>query len=569
MGLVLGGGAAVSLLAACQPAAPAAPTAAPAAAAAATTPPAPTTAPAPKPTAAPAPTSAPTTAPAATQAAAPTTTPAVGAGQPKSGGKIKIARSQDSDTLDPHKSTLLVAHEIFYQVFSCLAYIDLKGKVNPAVAQSWELSNQNMTLTFKLKPGINFHDGTPLDAKAVEFTVNRHLSADIKSPTTWMLGPIDSVKAMDDMTVAYNFKKPFVPIWAGIGFAYTAPISPAAVQKYGDDFGRNPVGAGPYKFVSWVPDQGLTLQKNSEFKAGSPFFTNQSVGYVDQATYVVIPEDSTRIAALQAGDVDVITGTGALPADKAKTLSQQPGIKVITGNGPSSWHFMLNTTKGIFKDVQVRQAVNYALDQSKLIDLYLAGYGQVGKGILGSAMPDFDPNITTYAYDPAKAKQLLSAAGVSNATAKALLIDTPAYRRMAEIVQNDLKQVGITMDIQAMPVGELFAAGPKLESDMVHFGYTWAPDGDIIAGFVGSKGPYNFHGFSNPDWDTALDQARGEFDQAKRRAIYQKVADEANKQALFLQLPEEYYLAAARDYVQGLTLDAVGFHHLQDVWLSK
>jgi peptide/nickel transport system substrate-binding protein len=567
MALVLGGGAAVSLVAACQPAAPPAPTSAPAATAAPTTS-------APQPTSAPAPTSAPTappptTAPAVAQAAAPTTTPAVAAGPPVAGGKIKIARSQDSDSLDPHKSTLLVAHEIFYQIFSCLAYIDLKGTVNPAVAQSWQFSNQNMTLTFKLKPGITFHDGTPLDAKAVEFTVNRHLNPDIKSPTTWMLGPIDNVKAVDDVTVAYNFKKPFVPIWAGIGFAYTAPISPTAVQKYGDDFGRNPVGAGPYKFVSWVPDQGLTLQKNPDFKAGSPFFTNQNVGYLDEATYVVIPEDSTRIAALQSGDVDVITGTGALPADKAKTLAQQSGIKIITGNGPNSWHFMLNTTTGIFKDVQVRQAVNHALDQSKLVDLYLAGYGQIGKGIIGSAMPDFDPNITTYAYDPTKAKQLLDASGVSDATVNAILIDTPAYRRMAEIVQNDLKQIGITMNIQAMPVGEVFAAGPKLQTDMVHFGYTWAPDDDIIAGFLGTKAPYNFHGFSNPDWDTALDQARSEFDQGKRRAIYQKVADEANKQALFLQLPEEYYLAAARDNVQGLTLDAVGFHHLQDVWLSK
>jgi len=464
---------------------------------------------------------------------------------------------------------LLVAHEIFYQIFSCLSYIDLKGKVNPAVAQSWELSNDNKTLTFKLKPGITFHDGTPLDAKAVEFTANRQTNPETKSPTIWMLGPIDSVKAIDDLTVAYNFKKPFVPIWAGIGFAYTAPISPTAVQKYGSDFGRNPVGAGPYKFVSWVPDQGLVLQKNPDFKAGSPFFTNQGVGYLDQATYSVIPEDSSRIAALQAGDVDVITGTGALPADKAKTLSQTPGLKVITGNGPQSWHFELNTTKGIFKDVQVRQAVNHALNQPKLVDLYLAGYGSVGKGLLGSAMPDFDPNITTYAYDPAKAMQLLQAAGVSNATVKALLIDTPAYRRMAEIVQADLKQVGISMDIQAMPVGELFAAGPKLEADMVHFGYTWAPDGDIMAGFIGTKGPYNFNGIANPGWDGALDQARSEFDQAKRRALYQKVADEANKQAIFLQLPEEYYLAAAKDYVQGLTLDAVGFHHLQDVWLSK
>jgi ABC-type transport system substrate-binding protein len=125
------------------------------------------------------------------------------------------------------------------------------------------------------------------------------------------------------------------------------------------------------------------------------------------------------------------------------------------------------------------------------------------------------------------------------------------------------------MDIQAMPVGELFAAGPKLEADMVHFGYTWAPDSDIIAGFLGSNGPYNFTGYKNPDWDTKLDQARGELDPQARRKIYQQIADEANKQALFLQLPEELYLAAARDYVMDLTLDAVGFHHLQDVWLNK
>jgi len=489
--------------------------------------------------------------------------------QAKPGGKIRIARSQESDSLDPHKSTLLVAHEVMYQIFDSLIYLAGDGTVKPGAAVSWELSDGNRTLTFKLRPNLKFHDGTPVNAEAVKFTVDRHLDPAIASPTKWMHGPIDSVSAVDEMTVAYHYKEPFVPVFVGLSFSYLAPISPAAVQKFGDDFARNPVGSGPFKFVSWMPDQGIELERNPEHDWGTPFFKNTGAPYLEGATYVVIPEDSTRLAALTAGDVDAVSGTNAVPADKAKTLAETPGIKIITGNGPNAWMFELNTTRPPFSDLRVRQAVNHAVDQQKLVDLYLSGYGKPGISLAGSALPGHKPDVTTYPYNPDKARELLKEAGVSGVTVKALVIDTPAYRRMAEIVQADLKAVGITMDITALPVGELFAAGPKLEADMVHFGYTWGPDPDLIGGFVASDGPYNFTGYKNPALDEKIKAQRSEFDMAKRMALVGEIQEEAARQALFLMLPEEQYIAAVRDYVMDLTLDAVGFHHLQDIWLNK
>ena len=246
------------------------------------------------------------------------------------GGFLRVARGQESDTLDPHKTSLLVAHEIAWQIYDSLIYLDEAGEIYPGLALSWEFSNGNKTVTFALRPDVKFHDGTPFNADAVKFTVERHLDPATASPTGWILGPIDHVEVIDDLTVAYHYKEPFVALWVGLSYSYCAPISPTAVEVHGDQFGRNPVGTGPFKFIEWVPDQGITLERNEEHDWGTPMYTNTGEPYLDGAAYVVIPEDATRIAALSSGEIDVISGTDSVPIDKIRQLERMDGIKVYT-----------------------------------------------------------------------------------------------------------------------------------------------------------------------------------------------------------------------------------------------
>ena len=370
---------------------------------------------------------------------------------------------QASDTLDPQKTALLVAHEITWQIYNSLIYLDESGKVYPGLAKSWSFSDDHKTVTFKLRPKVKFHDGTPFNAEAVRFTVERHLNPATASPTSWILGPIDHVEVIEELTVAYHYKEPFVALWVGLGYSYCAPISPAAIKKYGDQFGRNPVGTGPFKFIKWEPDRGITLARNDEHDWATPMYTNKGAPYLDGATYVVIPEDATRLAALGSGEVDVISGTDSVPVDKIRQLKRMPGIKVYTRPAVEVYYSYINTKLKPLDDVRVRKAMNYAVDKQKLITLVLDGYGKPAYSPVTSAFSYYNPAVEKigYDHDPAKAKALMKEAGQEGGFAvDYLVIDNPVYRRIAEVVQQDLAQINIQLKIQTYPVSELFALGP-------------------------------------------------------------------------------------------------------------
>jgi peptide/nickel transport system substrate-binding protein len=497
---------------------------------------------------------------------------ALAAGMPRlraqtEGGTLRIARGQESDTLDPHKTTLLVAHEVCWQIYDPLIYLDEAGKVYPALALSWAFSNDNKTVTFKLRPDIKFHDGTPFNADAVKFTVDRHLDAKTASPTSWILGPIDKVEVVDPMTVAYHYKDPFIALWVGLGYSYCAPISPAAVAKFGDQYGRNPVGTGPFKFVSWEPDQGITLERNAEHTWATPMYANQGAAHLEGATYVVIPEDATRIAALMSGDVDLVSGTDSVPVDKLKQLEKTEGIKTYTRPAVGLYYSYINTKIKPLDDVRVRKAMNYALDKKKMITLVLDGFGKPAYSPVGTAFADYEPAVEKigYDYDLDKAKALMKEAGQeAGFTIDYLVIENPVYRRLAEVIQQDFEKINIKLNIQAYPVGELFAMAPKGEAGLVFFYYTYS-DPDLIYALLKTGQAMSWTFINNPELDKLLDEQRIEFDPAKRKEMLSKIQKIAVEDAHWLYLYEGIYAAAFRENVKGLVLDTVGFHHLQEL----
>jgi peptide/nickel transport system substrate-binding protein len=487
------------------------------------------------------------------------------------GGKISIARGQESDTLDPQKTALLVAHEITWQIYDSLVYLDEAGTVYPGLALSWTFSDNNKTVTFKLRPNVKFHDGTPFNAEVVRFTVERHLDKATASPTSWMLGPIDHVEVIDDLTVAYHYKDPFVALWVGLSYSYCAPISPAAVKKYGDQFGRNPVGTGPFMFVKWEPDKGITLVRNDEHTWATPMYSNKGAAYLEGATYVVIPEDATRLAALQSGAVDVISGTDSVPVDKVTALKHMQDIKVYTRPAVGVYWSYINTKIKPLDDVRVRKAINYAVDKQKIIALVLDGNGKPAYSPVASAFAYYDPACEKigYGYDPAKAKALLKEAGQEAGFAlDYFVIDSPVYRRVAEVVQQDLAAVNIQVKIQSYPVGELFSLGPQGKAGLLFLYYTYS-DPDLLYALLKSGQGISWSFQNDPALDSLLDQQRVEFDHDKRRALLNQVQERVVDEALWLLLYEGEYVAAMRNAVQGLKLDTVGFHHLQEIWVQS
>jgi peptide/nickel transport system substrate-binding protein len=495
------------------------------------------------------------------------------------GSTLKIARGQASDTLDPHKSTLLVAHEVMWQIYDSLIYLDESGTVYPGAATEWAFSDDNLTLTFKLRPDVKFHDGTPLDAQIVKDTVARMLDPATASPNVGMLGPLDSVDVIDPLTVAYKFKEPFAPIFVGLGYSYCAPISIPAVQKFGDQYGRNPVGTGPYKFVSWNADDSIVLEKNPEHTWSTTFYKTQQPPQIDRVEFVVIPEDATRLSALSSGEVDVVAGTDAVPIDKIKSLQSEAGIKVVTRPVVGVYYANFNHKMKPFDDVRVRQAISYAVDRESIVGLVLDGQGKPAVSLLSSAFGDYNPNVEPYTYDPDKAKALLKEAGLESGFETTYLNIAPPslFTRVAEVIQENLAEINVKIQIQSFPVAQWVSEGNSGKYGIAFSYYTYS-DPDVLYLLARSGAFFNFSwptGLeSDPslkfddELDALLDQQRVTFDKEQRRDLLWQAQARINDQAHYLMLWEGVYAAAMKEDVQGLDIDLVGFIHLQEMSLT-
>lgn len=481
------------------------------------------------------------------------------------GTTLRIARGQASDTLDPHKSTLLVAHEVMWQIYDSLIYLDEKGEVFPGAATEWAFSADNLTLTFKLRDGLTFHDGTPLTAQIVKETVARMLDPTTASPNVSLLGPIASVDAVDPLTVAYNFEQPFAPIFVGLGYSYGAPVSIPAVAQYGDQFGRHPVGTGPYKFVDWQADETIVLEKNPDHTWSTPFYKTQQAPRIDRVEFIVIPEDPTRLAALESGEVDIVAGTDAVPLDKLTSLQSAQGINLVTRPVVGVYYANVNNKIKPLDDVRVRQAISHAIDRDSIVELVLDGNGKPAISLVASAFGDFNPNVTQYPYDPAKAKALLAEAGLANGFETTYLnVASPAYQRVAEVIAENLAAVNIKLQIQAFPVAQWVAEGQSGKYGIAFSYYTFS-DPDVLVLLARSDAPFNFAFQTDPALDALLDEQRTTFDKQKRHDLLWQAQARINDQAYFLPLWEGLYAAATRDDVAGLDIDLVGFIHLQEL----
>ena len=457
-------------------------------------------------------------------------------------------------------------------MYDSLVYLDEKGTVYPGLATSWEFSNEGKTVTFKLREGVNFHDGSPFNAEVVRWTVERHRADTTASPTShgcWV--PIDGTEVIDDMTVAYHFTDPFVPLWVGLGYSYCAPISKAAVEERGDDFGRNPSGTGPFKFVRWDPDQGIELVRNDDHNWATPWYSNEGNAYLERVEYVVIPEDATRIAALLSGDVDCISGTDAVPVDKLRQIEATPGYKIYSRPAVGVFFAMMNQKMAPLDDARVRQAINYAVNRDKIIALVLDGQGparlQPG-GVVLRPVQRGDRDLRL----PPRSREGEGAHGGSRARGR-LHHELPQHR-----------EPGLPARRRGHPGGS--RADQRLDGDPVLSGgrvvrarrpgqvphdllllHLQRPRSDLSHD-ADQRPAYNWTFSENAEMDVLIEAQRIEFDAEKRAEQIRKIQEMAVKDAYWLYLYEGTYVAAMKEEVQGLELNLVGFHHLQDVWLD-
>lgn len=445
---------------------------------------------------------------------------------------LVIGHVAELQTLDPAQAVTISDFRILCNIYdSLLHYKDGSLEVEPGLAESWTVSDDGKTYTFKLRQGVKFHDGTDFNADAVKFNFDRVTDANHPYhntgpfPFVFTLGPIERTEVLGPYEVALHMKEPYAPTLTMLAGAIggLAGISPAAVKKYGKDFSRNGGGTGPFKFVEWVSGQRFVLEANPGYWRG----TAKLKGLV----FRPIVDDNARVSEMLSGGTDL---TIEVPPDNIATFSNPKLFTLYQQAGPHLWYLLLNTRAKPFDDKRVRQAANYAINKPAMVDDVLKGTATVADGVTPPAFTwAHDNALKPYPYDPAKAKQLMAEAGYPNGIDVTFYVTESGSGMLSPVlmgtaIQADLAAVGIRCKIETYEwntfLGKIIPAMPKDVAIAELSFMTQDPDmHPFLALRTGA--PVNSGGFSDPKVDALIDEGRREADPAKRAVTYKQMQE--------------------------------------------
>jgi peptide/nickel transport system substrate-binding protein len=498
-------------------------------------------------------------------------------GQPVQGGVLHLALGEDPDQLDPARTIELTASDVMNVVYERLVYIGTDGLPHPWVAESWEISPDGKVITFKIRQGIKFHDGTDLDANAVKVSFDRILDPEMAAPYKTFVGSLESVESPDPTTAVFTFSEPYAPFFTNstiIGI-----VSPAAVEKFGDDFGHNPVGSGPFMFKEWQPGTKIIFERFPDYANYREDDTNKGPAYVDGIEYNIIGEDATRSAAFEAQELDLLD----VPFEDVARFSETPGVSILSLKEANDFNFVEFANRPPFNNVAFRQAVSYAIDRDSIVELSYLGNATANQCPVPVGNAAYDAALCAeygYGYDLEKAKAALAEAGLTDSDGNGfvemdgqeLVVTLWTYTGFAErqkaleIMQADLNSIGLKTEIEQIDFG---AMQPKMESGEIGFDYMrWTlADQSILSSLF--KSPGWVKQTSDPELDKLIAVADTTVDPAKRLEASHAVMQYVLEHALIAPIATDWINEAAHDYVKNYHWDALNTPRLNDVWLAK
>lgn len=476
---------------------------------------------------------------------------------PQKGGTLVYATGTDALTLDPQFVTDVPTSRMVMQLHETLVYPDMEGNTQPVLAESWSVSEDKLTWTFKLRHGVTFHDGTPFNAEAVKYTFDRIKDPEIGSPRKSTANMIKEVNVIDDYTVAFVTANPFAPFLAQLSAYNLAIISPTAAKKWGKKYSEHPAGTGPFKLDSWTPGEKLVFARNENYWGEKTL--------VDKLETRIVPEDSARVMLLLSGEVDVIASVPPIMLDKLKKTKD---VQILQKTGFRTIYIGLNNKVKPFNDLKVRQAVAHAINPEPIVQGILGGVGTIGGGFESPVIPGADKNLAPYKYDPALAKKLLAEAGYPNGFETTFYTPTGRYlmdRQVAEAVQAQLKEVGIVAKLQTPDWGAYTAILNKLtEAPMFLLG-KGSPTGDLdltATLTMQCGGKMNEYNFCDPQVDKLIQLQRSTLDVKERYKILAQIQERFYKAVPAVVLFYEDQIYGARSNVHDVLVypnEFIGF----------
>jgi ABC-type transport system substrate-binding protein len=465
-----------------------------------------------------------------------------------------IAQGTDAVTLDAHDATDSPSATVISHISETLFKLEPDGTINPWLVESYEVSEDARTWTLTLRDGITFHDGEPLNAEAVKFNIERLTDPDNAFAFAFLLAPISEITVVDDLTLELSLDEPFAPLLAHFTHSSTAIQSPAAIEAAGEDFGDNPVGTGPYRFVSWDRGEGvINLEAFENYWNGAPEIT--------EVRFITAAESTSRMALVETGEAHVAV---RVPPQDVERLDANPEITVENTSSVRTIYMYFNALREPTNDLRVRQAINYAVDKEEITEFLLGGAARVSDAPVSPGVFGYTP-VGQYEYNPERARELLAEAGFENGLDITMYSPSGRYLQdiqIAEAIQNQLAEVGINATIETLEWAaylELTNRPPE-ENDVLFAMLGWGTvTGDADYGLyalfhtdqwvpAGSNRAF----YSNEEVDRLLEEARTNTDPAEREALYAEAMQIIWDDAAWLFLHSESQLTAIRDEVEGI-----------------
>jgi peptide/nickel transport system substrate-binding protein len=462
----------------------------------------------------------------------------------------------DADTLNPQEQTTTLPQNMCDLIYDNLLFQDPESKLHPHLATSYETAPDGLTLTLHLRKGVKFSDGTDFNADAVKLTWDRILDPKMRVPLRFAVGMVKECVKIDDYTVALKLKYPFAPLAPELSMSLVSPISPAAIEKFGEDVRQNPVGAGPYVLKEWVKGDRIVMVRNENYWGEKPT--------VAKIIWKIVPEDATREAMLRAGQIDVCykplpSNVAALKADPKITVKMPLDTRTI---------FMgLNCQKGVTTNKKVRQAFNYAVDKKAIVKKILFDTAEPMDGPVSPKVFGYFKMDKQYDYNPEKAKQLLKEANFD--FSKTVNMRTPQGRylfdkQVSEAIQAYFQAIGVKAELRTYD-WPTYVAGllkPLKDTELEVFLLGWGPlvldaDMGLYGQFTCEVNPPKGLGaafYCNPEYDKIMKASREEQDSQKRLALLKQASEIVWDDAPWLWLHVEKFVIAYSSKIKGMVV---------------
>jgi peptide/nickel transport system substrate-binding protein len=490
--------------------------------------------------------------------------PALQDATPRQGGILKVGLQADPTALDPQKQSLTAIWHVIEHIYDGLTRIispDLS--VEPALAESWDISEDGITYTFHLRPGVTFHDGTPLKASDVKFTFERLVDPETASTSAAELASMERVEAPDDQTVVMTLKTPDASLLATLAGGSCKVYSEAFVAANNNDVSQVAMGTGPFKFVEYVPNTRIVLERNENY-------WEEGLPYLDGIEMTIASDDTARTAAVVSGAVDFIEYA---PLRDIPTLEQDPSL-TLAGNSNTNIRFIgLNLSKEPFDNPLVRQAIAAVVDREAMLGPTVFGYGTPTEVLFP---PDFWAALPQEVRPPdvERARELMAEAGLGDGFSTTITSwsQYSFLSNAAVVLQEQLRQIGIEAELNLVEnatmidqvyVGKTYDIAVTGESAYVD------PNTLILPNFrTGESG--NFVNYSNPEVDELIEQGMAATEQAERAEIYQEIQRILLEDLPWINLFVANQFEAMKSYVKGYTHIPTGSNiAFRETWLDE